>query len=132
MQRMQPSSASQIEANSEATSGDGTLLCRWCRRPVIQVGRGRPRVFCKRSCRQRDFEARNAARLHGLDEEQIIVTRDALNDLQDTIYVLQCAIDDVDRDFPGGVRNVNGADLVDALGWLLQAARPVVGHSSIR
>jgi hypothetical protein len=129
MQREQPSSE---EVGADASAEGAALLCRWCRRPVVQVGRGRPRVFCKRSCRQRDFEARNEARLHGLDEEQIIVTREALNDLQDTIYVLQCAIDDIDRDFPKGFRNANGSDLVDSLGWLLQAARPVAGHSSIR
>jgi hypothetical protein len=108
-----------------------TLACRWCRRPVIQGGRGRPRVFCKRSCRQRDFEARQRSADHGLDEAQLIVARVSLNELRDTIYVLQCALEDVARDMPKGIEAAEPAELRDALKWVLDAAVPVVNHADL-
>ncbi len=108
-----------------------TLACRWCRRPVTQGGRGRPRVFCKRSCRQRDFEARQKAADHGLDEAQLVVARASLDELRDTIYVLQCALEDLDRDFPKGTANATAVELRDALRWVVDAARPVVSHADL-
>ncbi len=129
-------SSSQTDADPQHRQVDvgasPVQLCRWCRRPVNQLGRGRPRAFCKRSCRQRDFEARTRAASHGLDEAQLIVTRSSLNDLQDTIYVLQCAVNDFDKDFPSGANRAERTELIDALGWLLQAARPVVDHPSLQ
>jgi hypothetical protein len=102
-------------------------LCRWCRRPVEQSGRGRPRLYCKRSCRQRDFESRTKSSAHGLDEQQIIVARAELDELRDRLYVLQCALDDVDRDFPDGFQAATKHDLAEAVGWLLAAATPLRG-----
>ncbi len=122
----------QERATTKSELRPGVQLCRWCRRPIHQLGRGRPRAFCKRSCRQRDFEARSRAASHGLDEEQLIVTRASLNDLQDTIYVLQCAVNDFDRDYPLGAARADRAELLEALGWLMQAARPVVAHPSLQ
>jgi hypothetical protein len=110
--------------------GAGTLqLCRWCRRPIVQPAKGRRREFCKRSCRQRDFESRSKARAHGLDEQQLIVARSSLNELQDLIYVLECSLHDVDRDFPNGFSSADPYDLRETLGWLIAAATPVVRHS---
>jgi hypothetical protein len=113
------------QAPDRATDGQGPQLCQWCRRPVVQVGRGRPRVYCKRSCRQRDFEARSHSAAHGLDERQIILARAELDELRDRLYVLSCALDDVDRDFPNGFVSAQRAELVDAMGWLVAAVRPL-------
>jgi hypothetical protein len=37
---------------------DGAKLCAWCGDPVKQSGVGRSRDYCRRSCRQRAYEAR--------------------------------------------------------------------------
>jgi len=51
------------------------------------------------------------------------VTRAALDELRDRLYVLEAAVEDVERDLEtaGGEQ-----DLRDALGWLLAAASPLV------
>ena len=84
---------------------------------------GRPKLFCKRSCRQRDFEARQRATERGLDETDIIVARHERDALLDSLYVLQCAVDDVDREL-AIARTPD--DLEYAVGWLLDAARPLL------
>lgn len=37
---------------------DGAKLCAWCGEPIQQASLGRSRDYCKRSCRQRAYEAR--------------------------------------------------------------------------
>lgn len=101
--------------------------CRWCRRPVVQPAVGRPREFCKRSCRQRDFEARQRAASHGLDESALIVARRELDNLRDELYVLSCAVQDVERDLADAP---TANDFRDAVRWLLDAARPLVATGS--
>lgn len=34
--------------------------CEWCGKPIEQTGKGRPRLYCDRSCRQRAYEVRTA------------------------------------------------------------------------
>jgi hypothetical protein len=87
------------------------------------VGRGRPREFCRRSCRQRDYEARQRATRHGLDESEIIVARAERDELRDMLYVLRCAVDDVRKDLQGAPTK---QDYADAVAWLLDAAEPLV------
>ena len=36
--------------------------CRWCKRKFKAEQRGRPRLYCSRSCRQRAYESRSAER----------------------------------------------------------------------
>jgi hypothetical protein len=88
----------------------------------VAAATGRPRQYCRQACRQRDYEARQRSSEAGLSEAQLIVTRQELDDLYDQLYVLECAIDDVDRDLAG---NPTKQDLQDAVTWLLQAARPL-------
>jgi septal ring factor EnvC (AmiA/AmiB activator) len=83
---------------------------------------GRPRVYCRRSCRQRDYEARQRAAELGLSERELVVTRAELDTLHDELYVLEAAIEDVDRDLAQARRR---EDYQQALEWLLAAARPV-------
>jgi hypothetical protein len=100
--------------------------CAWCGRAIeCTEGPGRPRRFCRRSCRQRDYEARRRAADHGLDEAEIIVTRTRLEDLADHIWVLRCAVEDVERDL---VTARTSTDYRDALNWLLKNARPLLGE----
>src|SRR3954451_2295670 len=73
------------------------LRCGWCaRRYQARGGPGRPRLFCKRSCRQRSYEARRRANEVGLGEHELVVTRAELDVLHDRLYLLACAIDDYD------------------------------------
>jgi hypothetical protein len=98
--------------------------CRWCQRPLTpREGPGRPREYCRQSCRQRDYEARQRAAERGLDEHEIVVTRGRLHGLYDRLWVLSCAIEDVDADL---ARASDAADYHAAVDWLLEAARPVV------
>lgn len=101
--------------------------CRWCGRPVeVAEGPGRPRLFCRASCRQADYIARQRRTEAGLSETELIVTRAALDELQDRLYVLEAAVEDVERDLAAADSE---QDLRDALSWLLAAARPLCGSS---
>jgi hypothetical protein len=102
--------------------------CRWCGRSFeVAAGPGRPREVCRRWGRPRADEARQKAAAHGLDESELIVTRTALESLRDRLYVLEAAVEDVDRDLAAA----EGPDDVRrALDWLLDAARPLVAGGS--
>lgn len=51
------------------------------------------------------------------------MARRELDELFDLLYVLECAVEDVERDLSG---TPNEQDLRDAVAWLLQAARPLI------
>jgi len=101
--------------------------CRWCQRPLAdRDGPGRPREYCRQSCRQRDYEARQRAAERGLDEGEIIVTRANLDGLRDRLWVLACAVSDVEGDLAVAV---TVEEHRAALDWLLEAARPLVADT---
>ncbi|GAC1306273.1 MAG: hypothetical protein NVSMB16_02150 [Acidimicrobiales bacterium] len=89
----------------------------------MRTGPGRPREYCRQGCRQRDYEARRRAAERGLDEGEIIVTRSRLERLQDRLWILSCAVSDVDGDL---TRAAAPEDVRAALDWLLEAARPLI------
>ena len=64
-----------------------------------------------------------APRKLGLSEAELIVTREELHRLFDQLWVLECAVADVERDL-AAAKTI--ADHREALAWLLDAARPVV------
>jgi len=98
--------------------------CRWCgRRFPVAAGPGRPKEFGRQSCRQRDYEARQRATELGLSEHELIVTRGELDELRDALFVLEAAIEDVERDLDG---DPTKKDYAEAVAWLLDAAKPVV------
>ena len=80
-------------------------------------------MFCRQACRQREFEARQRAAEAGLAENELVIARAELDELHDQLYVLECAVDDVERDIAG---NPTKQDLVDAVAWLLKAAKPLL------
>ena len=99
--------------------------CRWCRRVLpARGGRGRPRQFCSAPCRQWEWVARQRGRELELSDGELVVAKAALDELHDDLYVLACAVDDVERDLAGG-RTPKPADVRRALDWLLDAARPL-------
>ena len=101
------------------------MACGWCgRRFPVRGGRGRPPRFCKRSCRQRDYEARRRAAELGLSDGELVVTREQLESVRDRLYVLECAVEDVERDLTE--RGDDPDDRERAFAWLLDAARQAV------
>jgi hypothetical protein len=99
--------------------------CVWCGRGfTATAGPGRPRRYCRRSCRQRDYEARRRAGELGLGEAELVVARRALDELYDQLYVLEAAVEDVERDLAAAD---SPKEVRAALEWLLDAARPLSG-----
>jgi hypothetical protein len=66
--------------------------------------------------------ARKLASTHGLGDDDLIISRAALDDLQSRLYCLQAALEDVDRDLERAERP---SDIREALDWLLENARPL-------
>ena len=76
--------------------------CVWCGRPFpAKRGPGRPRRYCRRSHRQRAFEARRLAERMGLDTGEALVSAVALTRLRDRMYLLEEALRDVEADLRG-------------------------------
>jgi hypothetical protein len=72
--------------------------------------------------------ARKLAATHGLGDDDLVISRTALEELQSRLYCLHAAIEDVDRDlqhtdWPNGT--VAPDELAEALAWLLENARPM-------
>jgi ParB-like chromosome segregation protein Spo0J len=91
---------------------------------MVRGGPGRPQVFCKASCKQRDYEARRRAAELGLGEHELVVTRAELDSLRDRLYVLACVLEDVQRDLERG-----DIDERSAVRALASAAKECVGAS---
>ena len=97
--------------------------CRWCGRPLPDRARtGRPRRYCRPGCRQQAHLARKFAAAHGLGDDDVIIDRHQLEELQGAVYCLEAAIEDVDNDIQG---KPSAAEVRSALRWLLDNARPV-------
>ena len=56
---------------------------------------GRPRRYCSQSCRQRAYERRSAVQRGGLPEDAVVLSAAELADLQDRLFQLRCAAEDV-------------------------------------
>ena len=96
-----------VEQQAERTAGarpstrrrraDGEeRRCGWCRTVLpVQESVGRPRLYCGQACRQRAYEQRSATAKAGLSADVVLVTRAELDGLQDRLYQLRCAIEDV-------------------------------------
>lgn len=67
--------------------------------------------------------ARKFAEVHGLGDDDVVIDRQRLEELQGVLYCLQAAVEDVDRDLAG---NPSAREVEEALSWLLDNARPAV------
>ncbi|HEX7132261.1 MAG TPA: hypothetical protein VF228_06775 [Iamia sp.] len=98
--------------------------CRWCGRRLPERAKtGRPRRFCRPGCRQQAHMARKLAVAHGLGDGDVIVDRQAVEELQGALYCLQAAVEDVDADLAAAGDDPD--EIRRALAWLLDNARPL-------
>jgi hypothetical protein len=102
--------------------------CRWCGRGLApRLGPGRPRRYCRQGCRQQVHLARKLAAAHGLGDDDVIVSRPALDELQGRLYCLQAALEDVERDLAAMDRigsEDDAGELRQILAWLVENAGP--------
>lgn len=96
-----------------------TVRCAWCSRPIPARPAGavgRPPRYCRRSCRQRAYEARRRAEELGLGDDELIVTRNELDDANDRLFEIRQLIAEASGDLDDGVRaDVVARRLVDAI-----------------
>jgi hypothetical protein len=74
--------------------------CAWCGRPLPVETRdnrtsGRRRRYCAQPCRQRAYERRSAVVRGGLPEDSVVLSATEIADLQDRLFQLRCAAEDV-------------------------------------
>ena len=62
------------------------------------------------------------AAAHGLGDDDLIVSREQLEEMQSLLYCLQAALEDVDRDLS---RSREPSDVAEAFAWLRENAAPV-------
>lgn len=62
-----------------------------------------------------------------MSDYELVVARERLHALYDQLWVLECAIDDVEHDL---ARSATRRDHQEALAWLLDAARPLLALRS--
>jgi hypothetical protein len=106
------------------TESDEVARCGWCRRVLPErTGPGRPQVFCRQACRQAAYVAGRRRDELGLSESELVVARRELDELRDKLYVLEAAIEDVERDL---AEAEGEQDVREALTWILAAARPLI------
>lgn len=81
------------------TKQDITPRCRWCGHVLaVAVGPGRPKLYCRQSCRQRAYELRRRQLAGALRPGEVPITTDDFERLRDGVYRLTSALEDVDLD----------------------------------
>jgi hypothetical protein len=70
--------------------------CGWCGRRLPESGNvGRRRRYCGQSCRQRAYERRAAVQRSGLPEDAVVMSDTEIATLQDRLFQLRCAAEDI-------------------------------------
>lgn len=96
--------------------------CEWCGADFLVVaGPGRRPRYCRRSHRQRAYEARRIGSERGLSQNEVLVSRKTWEQLRDALYRLESASQDVAMDLLGG--RATKAEYVEALAHLSAAVR---------
>ncbi|WP_371710926.1 hypothetical protein [Corynebacterium sp. sy039] len=58
-------------------------------------GRGRPRVYCKSSCKQRAYEQRNAVTVTPISDQAVVLSPEKVENLRDLLFQIRCAAEDI-------------------------------------
>lgn len=69
--------------------------CAWCGKLIDAGGRGRPKKYCSHSCRQRAYEQRNNVAGTSIPADAVILRPEKVSRLQDSLFELRCAAEDV-------------------------------------
>ncbi|MDV6014020.1 hypothetical protein [Haloechinothrix sp. LS1_15] len=70
--------------------------CGWCGALLASSGGiGRKRRYCGQACRQRAYERRMAVQRGGLPEDAVVLSQDEIAALQDRLFQLRCAAEDI-------------------------------------
>ncbi|WP_031465807.1 hypothetical protein [Sciscionella sediminilitoris] len=90
--------------------------CGWCGRSLPEAERGgRPRRYCGQACRQRAYERRTAAERTGIPDDAVVLSSAELGDLQDRLFQLRCAAEDVHTAAAEGAELAELRDLAERL-----------------
>ncbi|HXY46132.1 MAG TPA: hypothetical protein VEH29_18240 [Acidimicrobiales bacterium] len=91
--------------------------CGWCGRDLALggSGRGRPRQYCRQSCRQRAYELRRRQQAGTLQRHEVPISQADFERCRDGIYAITAALEDVevdlaeDGDFQAAFRHLYAA-----------------------
>ena len=98
------------------------LRCQWCGGEFAAPhGPGRPPRYCRRSHRQRAYEARRLAGERGIGPDEVLISRRTWEHLRDALYRLEAASEDVAMDLLSG--RPTKTEYVEALAHLSAAVR---------
>lgn len=112
-----PTDQQLIDPPRFASARGGARHCAWCGRRLPDDGKvGRPRRYCAQPCRQRAYERRTAVQRGGLPEDAVILSAGELADLQDRLFQLRCAAEDVVTAVDDGATSTELRKLADELG----------------
>jgi hypothetical protein len=89
---------------------------------------GRPRKYCGGACRQADWVARQSQRDVQLTEHELVLARAQVDELHDHLYVLECAIEDAERDLATMGPRLSAKELEEVIHWLIENARPLLAQ----
>lgn len=84
-----------IASETTRTGVKKPASCAWCGKMIDTGGRGRPKKYCSHSCRQRAYEQRNNVAGTTIPAEAVILRPEKVSQLQDSLFELRCAAEDV-------------------------------------
>ncbi|MFN8051216.1 MAG: hypothetical protein U0Q22_07275 [Acidimicrobiales bacterium] len=73
--------------------------------PIRPAGSiGRTPKYCRRSCRQRAFEARSRGVDLGVSDDELVITRNELDDVNDRLFEVSVAVRDAQLQLEDGLK----------------------------
>lgn len=70
--------------------------CAWCGKQLDEPAKpGRRRNYCSHSCRQRAYERRAAVQRGGLPEDAVVFSTEEMAEMQDRLFQVRCAAEDI-------------------------------------
>ncbi len=92
-----------------------SATCAWCGREVVTEGPGRTRKYCRRSCRQRAYEARTALAGSSLPPDSVVLTAQEAEAVGERMFEVRCAAEDVRTAIAEGAGTDELAEIAERL-----------------